>query len=100
MNIKESIIHYIDVYDGSEKRILENVISSHQNEFSNESQAKEIVHNNLMWLVENGYISIVKFEEMTDMQRRFYESDDFCSIYKTKKRYSENEYLKSKYGGE
>ena len=99
MNIKESIIHYIDVYDGSEKRIVENVISTHRHDFSNESQAKEIVHNNLKWLVENGYIAVVKFEEMSDMQKRYYESDDFCSIYKINKRYSENEYLKSKYGG-
>ena len=58
MNIKESIMHYIDVYDGSEKRIVENVISSHRHAFLNESQAKEIVHNNLRWLVENGYIRV------------------------------------------
>ena len=26
MNMKETIIHYIDVYEGSEKRIIENAI--------------------------------------------------------------------------
>ena len=35
MNIKESIIHYIGVYDGSEKRVIENTVSDHIYEFKN-----------------------------------------------------------------
>lgn len=100
MDIRESIIHYIDVYEGSEKRIIKNVIATHSHEFTSASNAKSIVEANICWLIENKYISVVNYNEMTDMQKRFYESDGYCRIFKIIKRYNESEYLKEKYGSQ
>ena len=35
---------------------------------------------------------------MTDIERSFYESDGYCTIYRIIKRYYESEYLEEKYG--
>ncbi len=98
MNIKESIIHYIGVYDGSEKRIIENTISDHMYEFGKQSDARRAVESNILWLIENKYIEFVNYQNMTDMEKRYYESDGYCSIYRIIKRYNESEYLSEKYG--
>ena len=100
MNIKESIMHYIYVYEGSEKRIIENVSADHAYEFKSSSKAKIAVEANIDWLMENKYISAVNYTEMTDMQKRFYESDGYCRIFKIIKRYNDSEYLKEKYGSQ
>ena len=97
MNIKESIIHYIDVYDGSEKRIVEKTVSAHMGEFRKQSDAKRAVESAISWLIENKYIRVVNYQDMTDMEKRYYESD-CCTIYRIIKRYNESEYLKEKYG--
>lgn len=96
--MKESIMHYISVYEGSEKRIIENVTSTHSYEFNSPSKAKIAVEANIDWLIENKYIGVVNYNEMTDMQKRFYESDGYCRIFKIIKRYNDSEYLKEKYG--
>ena len=98
MNIKESIIHYIVVYDGSEKRIIDRTVSDHIYEFRKKADAVKAVESNIWWLVENKYIEVVPYQNMTDMERRYYESDGFCTIYRIIKRYNESEYSKEKYG--
>jgi hypothetical protein len=100
MDIRKLIIRYIDVYEGSEKRIIENVISNHSYEFNSSSKAKIAVEANIDWLVDNKYICVVNYNEMTDMQKRFYESDGYCRIFKIIKRYNESEYLKEKYSSQ
>lgn len=97
MCIAETIMRYIDIYDGSEKRIIKRTVQSHMHEFKKEIDAINSVKSTLKWLVENGYIEIVSFQNMTDMQKRYYESDGFCSIYSIIKRFNESEYLKEKY---
>lgn len=89
MTIKESLIHYIDVYDGSEKRIIDNTVSDHMYEFRKQSEAKRTVESNILWLIENKYIKAVSYQDMTDMEKRYYESDGYCRIYRIIKRYSE-----------
>ena len=98
MNIKESIIYYITLYYGSEKRIIENVVADHLYEFLNVSRAKSAVKSNIDWLIENMYISVVDYTEMDSYQKNYYESDGYCRIFKIIKRYNESEYLKEKYG--
>lgn len=97
MNIKESIIHYIGVYDGSEKRVIENTVSDHIYEFKKQSDARQAVESNIFWLVENKYIQVVRYQDMTDSEKRYYESDGYCTIYRIVRRYNESEYLKEKY---
>lgn len=97
MSIKEAIIRYIDLYDGSEKRIMENVTHDHFYEFKNENKTKTAVEQSINWLIENKYISVANYNEMTDIQKSFCESDDCCRIFKIIKRYNESEYLKEKY---
>lgn len=88
MKIKELIMHYIDVYEGSEKRIILNVTNDYATEFESERDARNIVRENINWLVTNGYISVVERDQMTEMQRRYHESDGYCTIYKKIKRYN------------
>ena len=97
MYIKETIKHYIDVYNGSEKRVLEKTAYSHRYEFKNMEKAILAVNQCIIWLIENNYIVRVNYDEMDEMQRRYFESDG-CNIYKIIKRYNESEYLKEKYG--
>lgn len=97
MNIKESIIHYIGVYDGSEKRVIENTVSDHIYEFKKQSDTRQAVESNIFLLVENKYIQVVRYQDMTDSEKRYSESD-YCTIYRIVKRYNESEYLKEKYG--
>ncbi|MBQ6837855.1 MAG: hypothetical protein IJO44_03365 [Clostridia bacterium] len=97
MNIKETIMHYIDIYDGSEKRVIEKTICSHRNEFENIEKAYSAVNNYIVWLIENKYIVRVNYNEMNESQKHYFESD-CCTIYKIIKRYNEAEYLKEKYG--
>lgn len=88
MTIKESLIHYIDVYDGSEKRIIDNTVSDHIYEFRKQSDAKRAVEVNILWLIENKYIKAVSYQDMTEMEKRYYESDGYCTIYRIIKRYN------------
>lgn len=97
MNIKETIMHYIDVYEGSEKRIVEKTAYCYECEFKNMSQAIQAVEKCIIWLIENKYIVRVNYNEMNEIQRRYFESD-CCNMYKIIKRYNESEYLKEKYG--
>lgn len=99
-NIKETIIHYIDVYNGSEKRIVENTVREHFYEFRNENKTKIAVEQSIDWLIDNNYISVVNCNEMTDIQKSFHKSDGYCRIFKIIKRYNESEYLKEKYGSQ
>ena len=71
-NIKETIIHYIDVYNGSEKRIVENTVREHFYEFRNENKTKIAVEQSIDWLIDNNYISVVNCNEMTDIQKSFH----------------------------
>lgn len=93
-------MHYIYVYEGSEKRIIENVSAAHAYEFKSSSKAKIAVEANIDWLIDNNYISVINFNEMTDIQKSFYESDGYCRIFKIIKRYNESEYIKEKYGSQ
>ena len=88
MTIKESLIHYIDVYDGGEKRIIDNTVSDHMYEFRKQSEAKRTVESNILWLIENKYIKAVSYQDMTDMEKRYYKSDGYCTIYRIIKRYN------------
>ncbi|MBP3560655.1 MAG: hypothetical protein J6K49_08320 [Clostridia bacterium] len=97
MSIKETIMHYIDIYDGSEKRIIEKTAYNHKNEFKNMEQAYSSINKHIIWLIENKYIVRVNCDEMNESQKRYFESD-CCTIYKIIKRYNEAEYLKEKYG--
>lgn len=100
MSIRETIIRYIDLYAGSEKRIVENAINDHFYEFRNENKTKIAVEESINWLIENKYISVVNYTAMTDIQKSFYESDGNCRIFKIIKGYNESEYLKEKYGSQ
>lgn len=92
MNIKESIIHYIGVYDGSEKRLIDRTVSNHLYEFRKKADAVKAVESNIRWLVENRFIEVVPYQSMTDKERHYFESDGFCTIYRIIKRYNESEY--------
>ncbi|MBQ6825350.1 MAG: hypothetical protein IJP34_01650 [Clostridia bacterium] len=96
MKIKETIMHYIGVYDGCEKRVIQRTIESHRSEFKNKDQAFLAVNECIIWLIKNKYIAMVNYNEMTDMQKRYFESDGGL-IYSIIKRYNESEYLKEKY---
>lgn len=94
MNIKETIMHYISVYCGSEKRIVENTIEDHMKEFRKKSEVENAVRECISWLLEKNYISLIyNRSEMTDCEKRYYESDN-CVIYRIIKRYNDEEYLK------
>ena len=90
MKIKETIMHYIGVYDGCENRVIQRTIESHRREFKNNDQAFLAVNQCIIWLIENNYIVRVNYDEMTDMQRRYFESDG-GPIYKIIRRYNGSE---------
>ena len=92
MVIKETIMHYIDVYDGCEKRVIQKTISDHRWEYRKIPEAEQDVKANIHWLVENGYIKAVPYSEMNDRHKTFYLSD-YCTIYQIIRRFNESEYL-------
>lgn len=91
MNMYETIMRYIDIYGGSEQRIIENTVSDFVYNYKNKTEAKNAVINSILWLLNNNYIKSVNFTEMIEDERRYYSSDD-CAIYRVLKRYNEKEY--------
>lgn len=97
MNIKETIMHYITVYYGSGKRVIQNTVSDFLYQFKKRTDAERTVNASLDWLLENKYIKVVDYQEMTDMEKRYFESDGYCTIYRKLKRFNESEYLQERY---
>ena len=97
MTIKETIMFYNAVYDGSEKRIVQNTVSDFLYQFKKKTDAEIAVYASLDWLLENNYIKVVGYQEMTDSEKRYFESDGYCTIYRKLKRFDESEYLQEKY---
>lgn len=81
----------------AKKRVIENTVSDHIYEFKKQSDTRQAVESNIFLLVENKYIQVVRYQDMTDSEKRYSESD-YCTIYRIVKRYNESEYLKEKYG--
>ncbi len=98
MDIKETIIHYIDVYSGSEKRVIEKTANDCSFMYRSKDEVNKAINANINWLLDNNYIEVVDYSHMDDSQKSFYNSDGYCTIYKVIKRYNESEYLKEKYG--
>lgn len=95
MNIKETIMHYISVYCGSEKRVVEHTIEDHIREFHKKSEAENAVKKCILWLLEKNYISLIcNRSDMTDCEKRYFDNDK-CSIYRVVKKFDEIEYYES-----
>ena len=95
MDIKNSIMHYIAVYSGSEKRIIENVTNDHLSDFRKKTDAENAITNNLNWLVKNGYIAAIELQNMTADERSYFDSD-MCTIYRIIRQYNEIEYYEER----
>ena len=96
MNIKETIMHYVDCYSGSEERVIERTISKHRNEFKSQANARDVVQRCISWLISNQYLCVLNYNEMDEIQKQYFR-DDCCKILKKVKRYSESEFFKEKY---
>ena len=95
MNIKETIMHYISVYCGSEKRVVEHTIEDHIREFHKKSEAENAVKKCISWLLEKNYVSLIyNRSDMTDCEKRYFDSDK-CLIYRVIKKFDEIEYYES-----
>lgn len=90
-------MHYITVYYGSGKRVIQNTVSDFLYQFKKRTDAERTVNASLDWLLENKYIKVVDYQEMTDMEKRYFESDGYCTIYRKLKRFNESEYLQERY---
>ena len=82
MDIKSKILHYIVVYDGSSKRIKYNIEQDIICAFPRKERQKHINAIDVAFnqLMEEKTIRLVPYSEMSDMQKRYYESDGM-SIY-------------------
>lgn len=86
MSIKNTIQHYISVYSGSKKRVINSTIQ--------ERKCKTVdVESNIDWLIKKDYIKRVSYSEMTDSEKTYYNSD-LCEILRNIKIYDEIEYYK------
>ena len=97
MNIKETIMHYVVCYDGSEERVIQKTISKHRSEYKDQLEARETVVSCIQWLINHNYLSVLSYNEMTSIQKQ-YCNDDCCRILNIMKRYNESEFLEEKYG--
>ena len=82
MDIKSKILHYIVVYDGSSKRIKDNIEQDIICAFPRKERQKNINAIDMAFsqLINEKVIRLVPYSEMNDMQKRYYESDGM-SIY-------------------
>lgn len=96
MSVKETIMHYVDCYSGSEERVIAHTISKHRNEFKNQAIAREVVEHCISWLITNKYLCVLNYNEMDTIQKQYFH-DDCCKILRKIKRYSESEFFKEKY---
>lgn len=97
MNIKETIMYYVDCYDGSEERVIKKTIAKHHSEFKGQLDAYETVVGCIQWLINHNYLSVLSYNEMTSIQKQYY-NDDCCRILNKIKRYNASEFLEEKYG--
>lgn len=49
----------------------------------------ERLKKTIEWLLDNGYIKSVPYEEMTNEQKSYYTSDGYCIIYEKIKDFKE-----------
>ena len=77
MDIKSEILHYIAVYDGSSKRIKERIEQDIICAFPNKERQKYInaIDIAISQLIKENVIRFVPYSEMSDRQKRYYESD-------------------------
>lgn len=81
MIIKDSIQHYINVYHGSENRVIDNTIRDCRCK-------RKDVEINIDWLIAKGYVKAVEFINMTDLEKAYYNSDH-CTILRNLKKFDE-----------
>ncbi|MBQ0035695.1 MAG: hypothetical protein KBT35_02125 [Firmicutes bacterium] len=86
MDIRNTIQHYISVYDGSEERVIDNTACDCRCK-------KEMVKHNIDWLIRKGYIEIIQYPDMTEAERTYYDSD-LCTILRNIRCFDEAEYYK------
>lgn len=82
MGIKGKIMHYITCYDGSEKRIIDNILNDIGYTKKTKSAVERSIRNCIWWLIDNNYIKIVPYNELNEFEKRYYESDGYCTIYR------------------